>query len=861
MRCRTWMSLVLTATFALSGCTFSESPPDHSEANPSGQVTITFGASENERLTYSPLIASFNQANPAIRVQFVALEPDIGSSDPGVDALKEAVSAVDTTVRWSVQPEDIQRGYYYDLKPLMDADLTFDPSDFYPGALEAVSTAGTIAALPRTLSLPLLSYNKDLWAKHGLPAPAANWTWQDLTTSAIQLASVGGNTADAYGLLEWSGGLSGLYGELALAGVDLASTPPEQLQLDRPEIVAALNRVVGLVKARAIFISRTGNFSTDDFKKPILDQKVGMWLYGSLYLNPSDPKPAFSIGTTALPSVPPDLFGSTEGFIMSAGTQHAQEAWRWLSFLSRQPIVRPFDSDGSAIRLPARKSLAKQSGYWQRLDAETTAAVQAVLDRPVRAWDRRVAAALRQALITVVKGKQSAEQALALAQAQIHQQLAQAQASRIEVVVATPIPEATDKTLTRITYALMGSSDQVTRLARSFNQEHPDSQVVLKPIDFSSRPQNLTDLAQGADCFSWWGAPHANEVTATLDLQPLIDADASFNRDDYPAEFLAPYRRGTGLYGLPYAVLLRFLAYNQDAFDAAGIAHPTADWTLGDFQRATQALTYGEGAAKHYGFTGPMPADLFFFLDRLGASPTLGSDETLQPNFTDAKVSQAVRTYLSVLRDFSPHQVFQGYRQGQPDDNGFSFFAQGHSGMFFGYGTAMDRPQGFTTAIAPPPLGSDPITANDAMPAGGLYISATTAHPEACWTWLKYLSSDLSILVDGFPVRISLAESDEFSKRAPVGAREVYAAYRAAFAHGVPAPSRNEVFYDSAIDYYWFFLAVDQALHGKALDPALDEAQTRTTQYLACVRSGIVGPICAKQVDPNYEGLKNAPPR
>jgi ABC-type glycerol-3-phosphate transport system substrate-binding protein len=282
------------ATFALSACTFRESPPELSEANSSGLVTITFGASEDERMIYSPLIASFNQANPAIRVQFVALDPEIGSSDPGVNALKEAVSAVDTTVRWSVQPENIQRGYYYDLKPLMDADLTFDPSDFYLGALESVSTAGTVAALPRTLSLPLLSYNKDLWAKHGLPPPASHWTWQDLTTSAMQLASADGNTTDTYGLLEWSGGLSGLY-------------------------------------------------------------------------------------------------------------------------------------------------------------------------------------------------------------------------------------------------------------------------------------------------------------------------------------------------GLPYAVVLRFLAYNQDAFDAAGIEHPTADWTLDDFQRAAQTLTHGEGAAKYYGFTGPAPTDLFFFLDRLGASLTLGSDETLQP--------------------------------------------------------------------------------------------------------------------------------------------------------------------------------------------------------------------------------------
>ena len=78
--------------------------------------------------------------------------------------------------------------------------------------------------------------------------------------------------------------------------------------------------------------------------------------------------------------------------------------------------------------------------------------------------------------------------------------------------------------------------------------------------DFSvDRGVSLENIAASADCFSWWGAPGTNEFTATLDLQPLIDADATFDRDDYPAGLLTPFRQGDGLYGLPYAVNFRTL--------------------------------------------------------------------------------------------------------------------------------------------------------------------------------------------------------------------------------------------------------------------------------------------------------------
>jgi ABC-type glycerol-3-phosphate transport system substrate-binding protein len=49
----------------------------------------------------------------------------------------------------------------------------------------------------------------------------------------------------------------------------------------------------------------------------------------------------------------------------------------------------------------------------------------------------------------------------------------------------------------------------------------------------------------------------------------------------------------------------------------------------------------------------------------------------------------------------------------------------------------------------------------------GYFISAQTQHPEACWNWISFLSTQLPAL--RAPVRRSLAESDEYERQ--VGAQ------------------------------------------------------------------------------------------
>jgi multiple sugar transport system substrate-binding protein len=592
-----------------------------------------------------------------------------------------------------------------------------------------------------------------------------------------------------------------------------------------------------------------------------------MWFGAPVIIGPDMPKPTFSTGTAALPPSG-DSEGGAEGYILSAGSAHPEEAWRWLSFLSRQEVRRPFMEAGVADSVPARKSLAESSGYWKRLDPEAAAAAQAVLARgtPVLAGvatDRRAIEALGQALAAVIEGTPVA-QALSSAQAALDQQIAEAQSNPTAtpdtspIVVATPVESAPPPGATVVTFNVpLFQAEQFRRLAAEFNKQHAELFVQIKTSRLEP-DMTLAKMGEGADCFSWPDPVGGSAISGTLDLQPLADADPTFKLDDYPAGLLAPFRNGTALYGLPHQVRLRSLTYNQSAFDAAGLSHPSASWTADDFLNAAKQLTSGEGGDKRYGYAalGAQTDDILLFLGLFDAQ--VARDGT--PNFLDPKVGQALRFYLDLLRTYSPHESIQGYTNSMAiGGEAFELIDEGRVGMWFDLpgGVQIVRigpdtgRQNYTRAIAPPP-GADKIGL-ESIDSSGIYIASQTQQPDACWQWLKFLSEDLSALGSDFPARRSLAESDAFLKHAPAGAAEVYAAYRAALDRA-PAAGQGGESARPQIDLFWFFRAADRALQGEDLDRELADAQAKTEQFVACARGGDSRLTCAKQADPTYDG-------
>jgi ABC-type glycerol-3-phosphate transport system substrate-binding protein len=691
----------------------SADPQDASAGTSGKRVTITFALWENERAIYEPLITAFERQNLGIHVQLVPLDPLFRTGEPA-DPQKAILSAADTTTE-PPTPEAISNGWVRDLAPLIDADAAFDRTDLYSGALDAVSQDGHTYMLPRTFNVPLMFYNKDLWARHGLPAPKWDWTWADALAAAEQLAQKQGNSVEVYGMVDVLA-QTALREALAAKGVTSGQQP---WRYDDPKVIAAVERVVALIQSGAIlsFDSLGANFGPGEpqFADLIRKERLGMWspdLGG--FANLSTP-PAFAIGSVPLPKPAVSYFTAVEGYTLSSGSQHPQEAWRWLAFLSHQASLKPTERSLWTNAVPARKLVAEQSGFWQQLDSENAAALKNVLGS---ASLQRIGAApppflnpsldydlIQAAWHDAISGTKTVAQALHDAQRELDQHPLPASTPTPDtspIAVATPKPEATHNVV-RITFGAPSLAiDQTRRLADTFNASN---RGVFVDVTEVSPPRNyvtadaaalpLAEVAAMTDCFTTFDLPDQTTFTATLDLQSLIAADAGgISLDDYPPALLAPYRYGTELHGLPYQVFFRMLNYNVTAFDAAGIAPPSAAWTLDDLLHAAQQLTHGAGQAKQYGYAAPggQTRDVFFVLDHVGVSPVTGSADVPQPNFTDPRVVQVIHTYLDLLRTSSPHRRLQGYTRNDSSNDGYQAIVNSQVGMWLDYGRTFIDP-------------------------------------------------------------------------------------------------------------------------------------------------------------------------
>jgi ABC-type glycerol-3-phosphate transport system substrate-binding protein len=850
-----------------------------------GPVTITFGIVEFQRQTYEPIVQAFNEENADITVQIVSLDKVFGfGSDEQADfehIMGQVVRAADTAMPLvPVRPEDLDQGYLQDLQPLMDADATFDHDDFYSSAL-AEEADGGVYLLPHTLPVAVLSYNKDMWTASGLAAPDPDWTYEEMIGAAEQIAQKQGDTVEVYGLADGSSGIIPLIFEMQQAGVDVFSTPLETLRLDTPEVETALEQVAAQGESGAVYIpsaeSGVVTFGSQDVDKLIRNQQVGMWLPNLLDRQGNDEQPAFAIGTVPFPSGPTPnfFFGSPQGYVMSSGTQYPQQAWRWLSFLSKQELDQPFfQQEGVITRIPARKSLAERMGYWSELDEETAAVIRETLERRSDTMPPgftsnfgTVVQALMNALGTVASGGKDTTTALQEAQEKVTDQLAKMELTPeptpddSPIVVATPEPLTTPQAgAEEVTFAALPwpNADDIRRKAKEFNQEYDDIVVSITNIQMQPEIPEFADVAQQSDCFYWFGKPDTDHLDAVRDIRPLLDADAAFAVEDYPPAFLQSLQEGTALYGLPYAVDLRTLAYHKEAFEAAGLAEPTIDWTVEDLLNAVQQLDSGEGSERQYGFVSMNHLqDILFFMDRMGASYMQGSEAEPQPNFTDPAVIEAVQFYIDMLQEYSPHEALSGYmRDAGFHSEPFQLAQNGRVGLwlsiggFFSFGVGDNTD--FTVGVAPPPLGGDGVSPSY-VNVRGFYIAANTEHADTCWTWMKYLSEDATLAQNSFPARLSVARSPEVVEKMEPGQAEAYESYITALER--PAPENPNTLPDQEkFDPFWFFRAVDRALQGGNLEQELADAQQLTEQFLACVQAGEEASACAPQVDPNYQG-------
>ena len=182
--------LGLTAAMSLAmltGCSSGSQESGESAAeNADGKIEIEFwhcmGASNGELI--QELTDAFNASQDKIVVKAVHQ----GSYTEASTKMQAALSAQEAPVVAQMEIGSLgvfaDSGQLVDLQKYVDAE-DFDLDDFMPGLLDASYYDGKLIALPHSRSLPVLYYNKDLFAQAGIENPPETWDELKETTAAL----------------------------------------------------------------------------------------------------------------------------------------------------------------------------------------------------------------------------------------------------------------------------------------------------------------------------------------------------------------------------------------------------------------------------------------------------------------------------------------------------------------------------------------------------------------------------------------------------------------------------------------------------------------------------------------------------
>ncbi len=308
---------------------------------PPGATVITFGCWRERLPVYEPAVAVFQDENPGVYVELKALE-DLGVTREDASlrpqVIAQIAAQVDTLCDDSL-PVKIRTGEaeaaLRDLSPFIAADAAFDAADFYPGTLEMLQSDAQTWGVPRGLLLQMIYYNQYAFDQAGMSYPATGWTWDGFLSTAKTLTQTREDGSTRWGFKEtWPS----QFGLLRAHGLTFQSGEPAELM--KPETQAALQWYVDLVKTQQVMpvpAAYTGAVGGGG-----LDSAANPWADTAMLSAPANGVVADSgkvAGVAPFPLGPNSRTSPLEqivdAIVMSAGTQHPAESWRWLSVASR----------------------------------------------------------------------------------------------------------------------------------------------------------------------------------------------------------------------------------------------------------------------------------------------------------------------------------------------------------------------------------------------------------------------------------------------------------------------------------------------------------------------------------------------
>ena len=259
-------------------------------------------------------------------------------------------------------PQFSQYGVFEDLGPYLEKDPEIRRSDFIPEFLRSFTYHGRQLGLPWDGHTVLMYYNKDLFAREGLPEPKADWTWDDFLRAAKALTkdTDGDGRIDQFGFISpgWFNELVWLWGG---GGYDL-NPPMTRCVVDSPGAIRGLQFQYDLVFKYHVCpqVREMAQMGQDSLFNA---GKLGMGLGGTYWMAFCRELTGVNWDVVMPPRGPGGQYSrlTSDGIAMWKDSPHKKEAWVWIRYLLSDRGQARIASLGRGI--PARRKMAYTSAF------------------------------------------------------------------------------------------------------------------------------------------------------------------------------------------------------------------------------------------------------------------------------------------------------------------------------------------------------------------------------------------------------------------------------------------------------------------------------------------------------------------
>ena len=894
----------ISIVIGLTGCSGSPSPSDTDQsdtANPlntdqpnttnslsemdfvSGddEVVITFSNDEYAYSQFKPLMEAFHEENPSITVQFVSLDStNYGESTTVEGRLLALASSADTSLT-SIRAAGMS-GYFLDLQPLIDMDSSFNREDFWPGSLSALEdTEGRVLGLPMTLFMRGIFYDKAAFETANLSYPQPGWTWEDFRSATAALTQVQDGDI-RYGYADrFSASIL-----QPLIGYDLALNDGV---IDAEALAANLDWYVQMAREDQIM----GMKKSDDFWGGLFKYWAPPAIWnGSLFEfvlgsvtdedEATDLTAFFTESAYGFAPFPVDADGENGNTtpvsalcgVISAGSEHPIESWKWLNFLTEHWLVSDIGVAGNQLHIPSRQSVAEEVGFWENYPTEIREVIQYGL---VHAWFSSLYSRAEHLVLDAVEDTVAGKATdLASALEGVEAQQAswlQETMDTPEIVVVTPQPtEDISLGAVKINFYYEGwtAAEKAAfySLVKSFNKEHK-GEIIVEASN-SQRTSGtggfFETMSADYDCYlSQVMTEYAAQSDTALDLTAFLETEESaFQQDFY--SFLMNNSRSEGvLYSLPLSIQPGLVVYNADLLAERGLEPPSIDWTFDEFIELITAATSASGEEQTTGLLmSSNSMDLFKLL--LAGRNTQWLDTSGEHPVITINTPEMADTLLWI-NEIDDSGVF--FRPSPEEDWWESISSAVKTGEVAFWSTRAGEEEreflgsgkpSFGVGIVPlpsTPLPNGPYEINYVL---GFYISNETEHPQACWELAKYLTEHTEVL-NGVPSRISVANSPAWEAQVGIEKADIYRVAAERQLAGTEEDPINAYFWTPIIS--WISRANAGIGDGNNSEQELAIAQQYAEAYLECMAPLDLSNltieelyaavrVCEVQEDPSY---------